>query len=315
MSRRKEHLVLLGFATLVLIFILSGPAEVLENAGRIRLDVIPSLLLLFSASVFMRTLKWKMVLDETKNVPLTELVPVNLSGVLFRDTLPAKAGEPLKALLLKDVFGVPASKGIVSVMWDRVMDFLGVSTFGLMFLLGLGGVGGSLAFTGLLGAAAVVLGCALVVTALTRRAVGEKIFKQFMKMPFFYKLFTKSRLDSFYSVRVSLRNVLINYLLTLLAIYIEGLLFFLVFGSMGIEVDPFYVVSAFSFSVLCGFVSFLPAGLGSLEAVFIFSLMSRGLTQSQAAAGVIATRSFGLLLMYALGIVSHVLIVKRGMKR
>ncbi|MFH1055312.1 MAG: lysylphosphatidylglycerol synthase transmembrane domain-containing protein [Candidatus Altiarchaeota archaeon] len=310
---KKKYLALVSVALILIIIYSSNPSSLVENILKIKVEVLPKLAALLIISIFLRTLKWQFVLNKTKRVSFASLLPVNLSGVLLRDTLPAKVGEPLKALLLKDIFSIPISKGIVSVVWDRLIDFIALASLTVLFLaLTLGNFGSSGVLAGLGGIAIVLIACVVAVFGLIDKKVGAIVIKPFSKTLFFRRFLTVDAVDSFYSTSVGLTNVVINYILTLFSVCVEGLMFYVVLLSMGVNINPLYVVSAFSFSVICGSVSFLPAGIGSLEAVFILSLMYDGVNQSQAAACIISVRSFSILSMYLLGLLSSTVCIKKG---
>ncbi|MHC1587046.1 MAG: lysylphosphatidylglycerol synthase transmembrane domain-containing protein, partial [Candidatus Syntropharchaeia archaeon] len=88
--------------------------------------------------------------------------------------------------------------------------------------------------------------------------------------------------------------------LSLLIWISEGLIFYLAFLSLGIEIPLLLIISVFAFSVLMGVITFLPGGIGSTE--FVFALvLSNYMPLSQATAGIILGRflTFWLIMLIA----------------
>jgi len=125
------------------------------------------------------------------------------------------------------------------------------------------------------------------------------------RLPVLRAIITRERVESFYRTHVSPYSLAANFFLTVLAVLSESLMFYAVFSSMGVMMSPLFLAGAFSFSVICGFISFLPAGIGSLEAVMALALTLSGISASEAVAGVIATRSFMLVVMYGFGLLAY----------
>jgi len=79
---------------------------------------------------FLRALRWHFIVRSTKKVNYWLLYDATQIGFLANFTLPARAGEAIRALVLSRGAGIPFTKCVAFVALDRVTDL-----FGLMFVL------------------------------------------------------------------------------------------------------------------------------------------------------------------------------------
>lgn len=72
----------------------------------------------------MRTLRWKLILAPTKDIPFVRLFPVLMTGFATNNLLPARIGEFVRAFLLGSREGVSRSLSLATVVVERVCDGL-----------------------------------------------------------------------------------------------------------------------------------------------------------------------------------------------
>src|SRR5205807_59678 len=88
--------------------------------------LIPSVALVL-VEVFLRALKWQILLLPLKRCSLWKLNSATLIGLMANNVLPARAGEFVRAYAGARLAGVPYSTSFATVVIDRVLDGLTVS--------------------------------------------------------------------------------------------------------------------------------------------------------------------------------------------
>ncbi len=85
--------------------------------------IVPGVLVYF-VGVWARTWRWHYMLRPLKRVPLRHLFPVVCIGYFGNNVYPARAGEVLRAYVLKRKEGVPISASLATILVERVFDGL-----------------------------------------------------------------------------------------------------------------------------------------------------------------------------------------------
>ncbi len=155
--------------------------------------LIPGVAVYFMG-VWARAWRWHYLLRPLKSIPTRTMFPIVAIGYMGNNIYPARAGEVLRAVVLKRREGVPISASLATIIVERVFD--GVVMLGFVFvnlpelakLTADSGFVGSIRTLALVGAAAFI-GALLVfllaamfperaeriVTALTNRFVPESL--------------------------------------------------------------------------------------------------------------------------------------------
>jgi len=87
--------------------------------------IIPTIIIMF-ASLYIRTIRWEVLLSPIKKVSVSNLFSVNMIGFMANNVLPARLGEFIRPVMVarKEKIGVSASFATVAI--DRVFDILGI---------------------------------------------------------------------------------------------------------------------------------------------------------------------------------------------
>jgi hypothetical protein len=85
--------------------------------------LIPGVLVYFGA-VWARSWRWHYLLRNIKSVPVKELFPAVTIGYMGNNIYPARAGEFLRAYVLKKDEGVAMSASIATIVVERIFDGL-----------------------------------------------------------------------------------------------------------------------------------------------------------------------------------------------
>lgn len=93
--------------------------------------LLPGILIYF-IGVYVRAWRWHYLLRPVKPVPTPILFPLTAIGYMGNNIYPARAGELLRALLLKRIEDVPVSASLATIIIERVFD--GVVMLAFVFL-------------------------------------------------------------------------------------------------------------------------------------------------------------------------------------
>lgn len=85
--------------------------------------LVPGVLVYF-AGVWARTWRWDYMLRPMKQVPLRRLFPIVVIGYMGNNVYPARAGELIRAYVLRRREGVSVSAALATVIVERVFDGL-----------------------------------------------------------------------------------------------------------------------------------------------------------------------------------------------
>ena len=227
-------------------------------------------------------------------IPVWSSFRIFLAGLLMSVT-PAKAGEVLRSVLLREAHGVPVARTAPIVVADRLSDMLA--------LLILMSTGAAVLRQGWAVLAAGLLLCGLVVLAVQVPSVGRRIIALASRLPVVGRSADKLA-EAYDALREvgSLRVLTLPVLISLVAWWCECVAFFLVVrGFPGGGIDLHGATFVYSFATVAGAVAMLPGGLGATEASLagLLVVLPSGLDGGQAAAATVvvrlATLWFGVL--------------------
>jgi uncharacterized protein (TIRG00374 family) len=115
------------------------PAEVWKALTQAHyLWIVPAVILYLTALVA-RTARWQALLSHERSIPLRELLPTMAIGRGANNIYPFRAGEIVRALLLKRRSDVSGAVGLASILVERVFDGLTMTLFLLLAAL-IGGI-------------------------------------------------------------------------------------------------------------------------------------------------------------------------------
>jgi len=217
---------------------------------------------------------------------------IYLAGFAFTVT-PAKAGEAVRAIYLREAKGVPVGRTLSLVYFERLLDVgamavLGLGAFGLWlgayemaFALALGGITGFVMLTH---------------PAVYRplRRVLERRNGRIARAASEMLLSTESLLTT--------RNVLTGLTIGLVAWLAEGAGLALIVAVMAEPVSVGAAIGIYAGGMLAGVASMLPGGLGGAEGFMLGALIRAGSTVQGAAVATVACRLATLWFAVLVGI-------------
>jgi uncharacterized protein (TIRG00374 family) len=104
--------------------------------------LIPGIAIFF-LDVLVRTWRWHYLLRPLKKIPTLTMFPIVCIGYMGNNIYPARAGEVLRAAVLKQREGVPISASLATVVIERIFDGVVMLAFVFVNLGQLAGLTGS----------------------------------------------------------------------------------------------------------------------------------------------------------------------------
>jgi len=252
--------------------------------------LIPGIVVYFGA-VWIRAWRWHYLLKPIKVIPTRRVWPITVIGYMGNNIYPARAGEVLRAVLLKRHEGVAVSAALATIIVERIFDgvvMLGFVFFNLSELTQLtGGSGfigsiqqlalyGSLAFFG-----ALVVFLVAAMFPLTTGRAGQWIIEHLLPRRFQEQAIgIMSRfLDGLASLRSPL-NVLMVFLTTVFIWLLETLKYWLVMHAFPMSVSFFALMLMNGIVNLATTLPSAPGYIGTFDAPGIAVLQAYGVPQA-----------------------------------
>jgi len=264
--------------------IISDVNSISNEFSNFQLEYLPIILILITLGYFLLILRWNLLLKKSGiNIPNTSSILIFMGGVSL-SIIPGKAGELIKSELLKVKFNIPRSKSVSIIVVEQVYSGIGLvvtSLFGLYYFdLGL----------------YITIGFSVIVISLFILLSSTKLFQKFSKI--FQKIkflnkFVENISESQQVVKNLITGKFILILLslsTLFWIFISTSVYFILIG-FGINIfELFTIWTMYTNSIMLGFISFLPIGIGVVEGSFAGFMAYRGIDISIALTLIIIVR-------------------------
>lgn len=212
---------------------------------------------------------------------------------------PGKVGEVFKAGMLRDLHGVPLSRGVPAVLAERIYDFLAV-----LALVAVGMIFWDGPFQGVPWGLATGAAFAFVLLLVRSGAVRRRLVERMAR--------SRHLTDHSVSIDDSLQATSrllspargsAQLLLSVAAWFCECAGMWIVCGSLAPQVNLGDAVFIYGAATLIGSLSFLPGGLGGTEAVIVVLLRSVGVASAAGAAVAFIVRLATLWLAVVIGVI------------
>ena len=295
---KLEHGLILVFITTVGIYatflFISDMDIILEKISEFKLDFLPIILLLSSASWIPIFIKWHILLKNSKiDIPLRKSIAVFLSGPMFEIT-PGHIGILMKSQILKTGSNISRTKTIPIILSEKLYDLIGAiiaSVIGIIVL---------------------ELNPVLIIIAISvltmifffmyYNPASEMFFKRITKTKFFSKYV--DNISEFYETIKKSTNVKIAGMCILLSLtywFIISAAAYYTLIAFNINVlDYLEIFAIYTTSILLGAVTFIPGGIGVTEGSIAGLFALNGINVSTALIVSIMIRI--LTLWYSVGI-------------
>ncbi len=267
-------------------FIVSDIRTVYDKITSFKIEFLLIIIPLVTTGWFVLFARWHLLLKNSKIlIPKKDSLLIFFSGFALT-IIPGKVGELIKSQLLKTKFEVPRSKTIPIVMLEQMYTLIGlviISFFGIWFFeLGAYVLG---FFTALLIFAFILI---------SSKKVFNKLIAIFEKRKFTSR-FAEPLSSSYDIIKKSTKGSITFYASALTTVFwlIEAVVVYFVLLAFGVENMEFLmVIPTYATSLMLGFLSFLPMGLGVVEGSLASFFSLQGIEVSLSLTIVIIIRIF-----------------------
>ena len=271
--------------------------QVINAFGKFNLLLLPLLLLLSFLNYFARFLKWDYYLSIVKvKMKKIDSLSTFMSGLIMSVT-PAKLGEVLKSVLVKEITGDPISKTAPIILAERVTDFLS------LLLIAIVGAyvfdyGGNITIF-------VAVFFVLLIIITSNKKIALPILNFSERIPFLKKYINHiySAYESSYQL-LKLKPLILMTILSLISWGFECLGYYLILINFDADFGLLWASFSYSFSTIVGAISMLPGGLGLTEGSMTYLLMEKGISADISVATTFIVRAVTLWFAVLVGIVS-----------
>jgi glycosyltransferase 2 family protein len=276
--------IVLTILVYVSFLIISDVNSISNEFSNFQIEYLPIILILITSGYFLLILRWNLLLKKSGiNIPNTSSILIFMGGVSL-SIIPGKAGELIKSELLKVKFNIPRSKSVSIIVVEQVYSGIGLvvtSLFGLYYFdLGL----------------YITIGFSVIVISLFLLLSSTKLFQKFSKI--FQKIkFLNKFVENISESQQVVKNLITGKFIlilislsTLFWIFISTSVYFILIG-FGINIfELFTIWTMYTNSIMLGFISFLPIGIGVVEGSFAGFMAYRGIDISIALTLIIIVR-------------------------
>jgi len=255
--------------------------------------LIPGIAVYFIA-VWARAWRWHYLLRPVKKIPTTEMFPVVTIGYMGNNIYPARAGEVLRAVILKRKEDVSISASLATIIVERIFDGVVMLAFVFVNLPELAKLTGQSGFVGNIQQVAVIgtgfFFGALIVFLLAAMfphitlKIGQWFIDRFL--PQRLRQQTDGLMHKFLDGLASLRspfNILMVFLTSLVIWLLETGKYWLVMHAFNFNVSFFALMLMNGIVNLATTIPSAPGYIGTFDAPGIAVLTAYGVNQATAA--------------------------------
>jgi uncharacterized protein (TIRG00374 family) len=277
----------IGIYSIILLF--SDISVVYEKFRSFKVEYVPIILALIFSSWCILYVRWVLLLKNSQiKIPTKDNFLIYFAGFALAIT-PAKSGELVKSVILKEKFNIPHSQTVPVILMERFYDVIGTLVISLLGLWIFG-----------LKSLPVVIIAIAIMTMFFCTIYSTRVFKTllqlFNKLNFFQKLVTPLiSLQEIVKKSSKSRIALVSITLTVVYRLIEALAIYLVLLGFNIDIIQYLNLAAtYSLSIIIGNISFIPGGLGIMEGSLTGLLSIQGIEISIAIGLALMIRIFTL---------------------
>ena len=266
--------------------IASDVSKISEKISSFKIEFLPIIILLVTSGWFILFARWHLLLKNSKIfIPKKDNLVIFFSSFALA-VIPGKMGDLIKSQLLKTKFGIPRSRTVPIVMLEQLYTIIGLvflSFFGIWYFeLGAYVIG---FFTALL---------IFVFILISSRKTFNKMVSLLGKWKYTSK-FVEPLSSSYDTIKTSIKGPMVFYASALTAVFwlIEAIVVYFLLLSFGIDSIEFLkVLSTYTTSLMLGFLSFLPMGVGVVEGSLASFFSLQGIDISLSLTLVVVIRLF-----------------------
>ena len=243
--------------------------------------------------VWVRAWRWHYLLKPMKEIPTKTMFPITTIGYMGNNIYPARAGEVLRAVILKRKEGVSISASLATIIVERIFDgvvmlsFVFVNLSELTKLTGSSGFVGNIQQVALIGTGVFLGALAVFLVAAMFPQLTMKIGVWFIRfLPERFRERIESLMTKFLDGLASLRsplNVLMVFFTSVIIWLLETGKYWFVMHAFNFSVSFFALMLMNGIVNLATTIPSAPGYIGTFDAPGIAVLTAYGVNQATAA--------------------------------
>lgn len=303
MFRTGNKLLFLSIAGMVLFYLIfsiySDSSQVFKSLTSMKIVYMPLILSSIFIGVFFKSVRQYYLLRANNvNIPFKVNMIIFMAGMSLVFT-PGGLGQVIKSKFLKDGHEVAIKNTVPVVMMENYHEFLAyviIIAFTLLF------------YNFLIPQIAILFGSIILIVIYINvryEKTMQFLRKYLMKIKFLRKKLEGEEgfRNTFYKL-TSPKNMLLGSTITLCSVFFELLGIYFIFLSFNFNLN-FILISQISLeSLLLGYVSFLPNGIGVTDGSFIGLLIKNNIPLALATTVVMTIRFTGLWFKTLIGVIA-----------
>jgi glycosyltransferase 2 family protein len=279
-------------------------SDVVAAFGKFNLLLLPVLLILSFFNYFARFLKWDYYLTIVKvKMKKSDSLSTFMSGLIMSIT-PAKLGEVLKSVLVKEITGDPISKTAPIILAERITDFLSLLIIAIVGAI-IFEYGGDITII-------IAAFFVLLIFIISNKKITLPLINFLEKIPLIKKYIHNihSAYESSYQL-LKIKPLILMTALSMVSWSFECFGYYLILLNFNLDFGLLWASFSYSFSTIVGAISMLPGGLGLTEGSLTFLLVQKKVSLDIAVATTFIIRVVTLWFAVLVGIISLTLYQKR----
>ena len=283
----KIIIIVIAVTGLYATFLITSDLSIIsEKISSFKIGFLPIIIPLVTSGWFVIFVRWHLLLKNSKIfIPKKDSLLIFFSGFALA-VIPGKAGDLIKSQLLKTKFGIPRSKTVPIVILEQLYTVIGLvflSFFGIWYFeLGMYVIGFFIALL------------VFVFILISSRKIFNKVVLLLEKWKYTSK-FVEPLSSSYDTIKKSIRGPIAFYASALTIIYwlIETIVVYFTLLAFGIDsIELLKVIPTYTASLMLGFLSFIPMGVGVVEGSLASFFSLHGVSVSLSLTLVIIIRLF-----------------------
>ncbi len=276
MKNKKNWLfgILLGIVFLVAWLRIVDWGEFIYYLKNFKLSTAITFSFFYIFAYFLRSLRWKIILNPIHKMKCTESFMLFMTGLLVNYIIPVRAGELAKSIILKNKYKVRISKSLPSVFIDKITDLFPIIL--IMILIPI--------ITIKLNTYLTIIICALFLIfigfiaflffAVNHRQKAVKFLHSTLKiLPGKYRgkfeEFFENFVDGMAIMKGRFLDNILVYIITLLAVFSEAVYIYAVFRAFGAEISYPKILFGYTLMNLTYILPTPPAQIGSNQFMWV----------------------------------------------
>ena len=283
----KIIIIVIAVTGLYATFLITSDLSIIsEKISSFKIEFLPIIIPLVTSGWFVIFVRWHLLLKNSKIfIPKKDSLLIFFSGFALA-VIPGKAGDLIKSQLLKTKFGIPRSKTVPIVILEQLYTVIGLvflSFFGIWYFeLGMYVIGFFIALL------------VFVFILISSRKIFNKVVLLLEKWKYTSK-FVEPLSSSYDTIKKSIRGPIAFYASALTIIYwlIETIVVYFTLLAFGIDsIELLKVIPTYTTSLMLGFLSFIPMGVGVVEGSLASFFSLQGIDISLSLTLVVVIRLF-----------------------